>query len=115
MDIQVSGRHFNLSDAEKQKAVSLIRDRFAGLPVKIISASVVLDVQGNRCIAEVVVNAKNDLTAAAQVEDFDLNKALEAAALKAETQIRKYLSKRKHHKNGKTLVQLEEMAGNAEK
>ena len=54
-----------------------------------------------------VVNIKNDLTATAQVEDYDMYKALDAAALKAETQVRKYLEKRKNHKNGETLVQLE--------
>ncbi|MCI6287771.1 MAG: ribosome-associated translation inhibitor RaiA [Lentisphaeria bacterium] len=107
MDIKVSGRHFNISEAVKQSAINTITGRFADLPVKIISASVVLDVQGSRTIADVVVNIKNDLTATAQVEDYDMYKALDAAALKAETQVRKYLEKRKNHKNGETLVQLE--------
>ena len=107
MDIKVSARHFNITDAEKQNAVNLITAHFADLPITIISISVVLDVQGSRCIAEIVVNAKNDLTATAQVEDFDRNKALDAAVQKAETQIYKYLEKRKNHKNGETLVELE--------
>ena len=107
MDIKVSARHFNLTEAEKQNAVDLITTHFANLPITIISTSVVLDVQGSRCIAEVVVNAKNDFTATAQVEDFDKRKALDAAVQKAETQIYKYLEKRKNHKNGETLAELE--------
>ena len=79
----------------------------------IISASVVMDMQGNRFTAEVVVNAKKDFTAAAQVEDFDWKKALDAAIAKAETQVTKYLEKKQHHKNGETLAGLE--AKNAEK
>ena len=113
MDITVSARHFTITEAERQNAVDLINAHFADLSLKIISASVVFDVQGNRAIAEVVVNAKNDLTATARVEDFDRNKALDAAIQKAETQISKYLAKRKNHKNGETLAELE--AKNAEK
>ena len=113
MDIKVSARHFTISETERQHAVDLITDRFADLTLTIISASVVLDIQGNRYKADVVVNAKKDFTAAAQVEDFDWKKALDAAVSKAETQITKYLEKKKHHKNGETLTELE--TKNAEK
>ena len=113
MDIKVSARHFTISETERQNAVDLITGRFADLTLTIISASVVIDMQGNRYQAEVVVNAKNDFTAAAQVEDFDWKKALDAAVSKAETQITKYLEKKQHHKNGETLAGLE--AKNASK
>ena len=73
----------------------------------IISIFLALDL-----VADIVVNIKN-LTAKAQVEDFDLYKAIDAAVLKAATQARKYLDKRQHHKNGETLVELE--MKNAEK
>ena len=107
MDIKVSAKHFNITEAERQEAIALINARFADLPMTIISASVVFDLQGSRYTADVVVNAKNDLTATAKVEDFDRNKALDAAVQKAETQISKYLEKRKNHKNGETLAELE--------
>ena len=107
MDIKVSGRHFSITEEVRQKAITAVTAEFADLPLKIISANVVLDHQGNRSIADVCINVKNDLTAKAQVEDFDLSKALDAAVLKAGTQARKYLSKRKHHKHGETLVELE--------
>ena len=107
MDIKVSARHFTISETERQYAVDQISSRFADLTLTIISASVVMDMQGNRFTAEVVVNAKKDFTAAAQVEDFDWKKALDAAVQKAETQIRKRMEKRKNHKNGETLAGLE--------
>ena len=107
MDIKVSARHFTISETERQNAVELITGRFADLTLTIISASIVLDMQGNRYTADVVVNAKKDFTAAAQVEDFDWKKALDSAVQKAEIQITKYLEKRKHHKNGETLTELE--------
>ncbi|MBQ9338009.1 MAG: HPF/RaiA family ribosome-associated protein [Lentisphaeria bacterium] len=107
MDITVSARHFTITEAERQSAIDLINARFADLSLKIISASIVFDIQGNRAIAEVVINAKNDLTATARVEDFDRNKALDAAIQKVETQIDKYLAKRKNHKDGETLTDLE--------
>jgi len=107
MDIKISARHFTLTETEKQKAVDLVAARFADLPITIISISVVLDTQGSRSIAEIVVNAKNDVTATAKVEDFDRNKALDAAVQKAENQIARHLEKRKNHKNGETLAELE--------
>ena len=107
MDITISARHSTLTEAEKQNAVDSVAARFADLPINIISISVVLDTQGSRSIAEIVVNAKNDVTATAKVEDFDLNKALDAAVQKAENQISKHLEKRKNHKNGETLSELE--------
>ena len=113
MDIKVSARHFTLSETERQNAIDQISSRFSDLTLTIISASVVIDMQGNRYQAEVVVNAKKDFTAAAQVEDFDWKKALDAAVSKAETQITKYLEKKQHHKNGETLAGLE--AKNASK
>ena len=113
MDITVSARHFTITEAERQNAVDLINARFADLSIKIISASVVFDVQGNHAIAEVVINAKNNVTATARVEDFERSKALDAAISKAETQIVRYLEKHKNHKNGETLAGLE--AKNAEK
>ena len=108
MDIAVSGRHFNITDELKQRVTDTVTAHFAELPLKIISAHVVLDLQGSRAIADVVVNVKNNLTAKALVEDYDLYKALDAAVLKAATQARKYLDKRKNHKSGETLVSLDE-------
>ena len=84
MDIKVSARHFTISETERQYAADQISSRFADLTLTIISASVVMDMQGNRFTAEVVVNAKKDFTAAAQVEDFDWKKALDAAIAKAD-------------------------------
>ncbi|OQA80288.1 MAG: ribosome hibernation promoting factor HPF [Lentisphaerae bacterium ADurb.Bin242] len=107
MDIAVSGRHFNITEEMKQRVIDTVTAQFAELPLKIISAHVVLDLQGSRAIADVVVNVKNNLTAKALVEDYDLYKAIDAAVLKAATQARKYLDKRKHHKNGETLVSLD--------
>jgi len=107
MDIKVSARHFTITEAERQHAADQISACFADLTITIISASIVLDMQGNRFTAEVVVNAKKDFTATAQVEDFEWKKALDAAIQKADTQIRKYLEKKQHHKNGETLSGLE--------
>ncbi len=106
MEITVSGRHFNVTEQIKQKVIDALTAEFAELPLKVISATAVLDVQGNRAIAEIVVNIKN-LTAKAQVEDFDLYKAIDAAVIKTAIQARKYLDKRQHHKNGETLAELE--------
>ena len=107
MDIKVSAKHFTLSEAEKQNAVDLIAARLADLPIPVISISTVFERQGGRFTAEIVVNAKNDFTATAKVEDFELTKALDAAVQKAENQLRKHLEKRKNHKNGETLSGLE--------
>ena len=71
MEITVSGRHFDVTEQIRQKVIDALTADFADLPLKIISATAVLDVQGNRAIADIVVNIKN-LTAKAQVEDFDL-------------------------------------------
>ena len=46
MDIKVSARHFTISETERQYAVDQISSRFADLTLTIISASVVMDMQG---------------------------------------------------------------------
>lgn len=96
MEITVSGRHFNVTEQIKQKVIDALTAEFAELPLKVISATAVLDVQGNRAIAEIVVNIKN-LTAKAQVEDFDLYKAIDAACAKVDIQMTKVLDKVQDH------------------
>lgn len=108
MEITVTGRHFTLADADKQNTIDQLNAYFADLPLKIIAANVVLDKQDKRFIADAVITAKNDFTAKATVEDFELGKAVNAAIQKVDVQVTKYLEKKKHHKNGETLVQLEE-------
>ena len=109
MEITVSGRHFELSEDVRERVAGSIQAAFGDLPLKIISVQAVLDMQDNRhAKATVVANIKHH-TATAEVEDFDLYKAVDSAIAKTVTQAKKLIDKR-NTKQGERIADHESAA-----
>lgn len=110
MEINVSGRHFEITENVRQKVADSLQAEFGDLTLKIISAHAVLDMEDKKRIkVGIVVNIKGNHVAKAEVEDFDLAKALAEAVGKAGIQARKLIDKRTTSKQGERFVDKEEI------
>ncbi len=99
MDIIVSARHFDLSEALKVQAENAAHAALDDLTLKISSVRVVLDIQKNMHKADVVVAIKNYLVSASAETVGDMNKSIVDALDKAGVQARKYLEKKQDHRD----------------
>lgn len=99
MDIIVSARHFDLSEARKVQAENAAHAALDDLTLKISSVRVVLDIQKNVHKADVVVAIKNNLVSASAETVGDMNKSIVDALDKAGVQARKYLEKKQDHRD----------------
>ena len=99
MDIIVSARHFDLSEALKVQTENAAPAALDDLTLKISSVRVVLDIQKNVHKADVVVAIKNNLVSASAETVGDMNKSIVDALDKAGVQARKYLEKKQDHRD----------------
>ena len=84
MLINVTGRQFEITDAIRSRTAEAL----AGVDVpalKVTSVNAVMSREKNRFLVSLVLNCKYH-TIKAEVADFDLYRALDAAAAKLETQ-----------------------------
>ncbi len=106
MDIIVTGRHFDVGEALKDHATAKIEAAISEYR-KITSARVVLDQQGSRAKAEVIVHGKN-INYEAESETFDMYKSIDEAIAKIDKQLVKHFEKvQEHHKKGPKAAQTE--------
>ena len=99
MDIIVSARHFDLSEALKVQAENATHAALDDLSLKISSVRIVLDIQKNTHKADVVVAIKNYFVSASAETVNDMNKSIVEALEKADVQARKYLEKKQDHRD----------------
>jgi putative sigma-54 modulation protein len=99
--ITISGRHLTVTDAMKQHVEDKLKPVIESVPnLKITSARVILELEKNRCKAEIIVNMKNhDMEAVS--ETYDMYQAIDMSVEKIDTQIRKLLDKIQDHHRGK--------------
>ncbi len=108
MEITVSGRHFDVSEKVRERVANVIQAEFGDLSLKIVSAQAVLDMQDSkRAKVSLVLNIKHH-TVTAEVEDFDLFKAVDSAIAKASVQTKKLIDKRNTGKQGERFTDVEE-------
>ncbi len=105
MDIKITARHFELTDALRdyaQKEVFTLKRYFDHL----ISGHIILSVEKHRQIAELVIHVwGTDLASKAESEDMYL--AIDEVVEKMERQIKRYKDKLRNHKpNSKVEEQL---------
>lgn len=103
MDIIVSARHFDLSEALKVAAEDAVHASLDDITLKISSVRVVLDIQKNVHRADVVVNVKNNQVSASAETIGDMNKSIVEALEKAGVQARKYLEKKQDHRDRENI------------
>ncbi len=96
MEIDISGRHFHVTDALKDMATEKIKklDKYS---LKIETVHVVLEVQKFLHIAEIVLRGKN-LHVTAKAESTDMYAAFDKSFGNIQLQMSKLHEKRKDHK-----------------
>lgn len=96
MQLTVTGRHFTVDDALRSSVENKLMAVLEQKRLKISSATVVLDVERNRCRADISVQYKHH-EANASVEGFDMYKVIDEAMVKIDTQMAKFLDKVQDH------------------
>ena len=100
MEIIVTGRHFELSEALKNYAIDKISAVMSEYR-KITSVRLVLDQQKSLAKAEIIVHGKN-MNYEAESESYDnMYKAIDEAVLRADRQVVKHFEKVQDHHKGK--------------
>lgn len=88
MQVSVTGRHVEITDAIRDHAMSEVERRLREFP-RLVSTHMILDVQKYRQIAEIVVHGPNHMVVEAKHESNDLYASMDKAIEKAERQLRK--------------------------
>ncbi len=96
MNITLTGRQFDVTPAIREYAESRIKAVLDDKTLNITSVSMVMDREKNQFTAELVVNCKNHV-AEAKTIDFELYKAIDAAAAKVDVQLTKLKEKLHDH------------------
>ena len=100
MEITVTGRHMEVSEALREHATRKIQDIIEDIH-KITSAKVVLELQKGRSKAEIIIHGKH-LDVEADFESYDMYQSIDSAVEKAGRQIAKFIDKvQDHHKFSK--------------
>jgi putative sigma-54 modulation protein len=97
MQITISGRHVTVTDAMKAHIEGKLNGVLDVPQLKITSVKVVLDVEKDRCKAEVIVNMKNH-TFEADDESRDMYQSIDAAIAKIDHQITHLIDKLQDHR-----------------
>ncbi|MFQ5508579.1 MAG: ribosome hibernation-promoting factor, HPF/YfiA family [Leptospirillia bacterium] len=101
MDVEISGRHLEITPALRDH-VNSRASRIEKYVSREFGTRVVLEVDKLRHIAEIVVNVKGSKLAATS-EAESMYAAIDGAMDKLEQQLRRYKEKNVHHKGGESL------------
>lgn len=106
MQISITGRHMELTDALRDHAESRLERMNSEFP-RLQSAQMVLDVEKHRQMAELVVHAPNHVVVDAAEETSDMYASIDGAVDKATKQLRKIRDKMVDHKSQESLGEIE--------
>ncbi len=114
MQISVTGRHVEITDAIRDYTYDRIADALQDFH-RIESVHVILNLEKYRHEAEIVIQAKNHIRVDAKAESDDMYISIDTAVEKAERQMRKLKDKRQDHKHTTpiALVDLAQSVNNA--
>lgn len=100
MNITISGRHLNITEAMKEYARKKVAklERFFD---RIMKIQVILDVEGERQTAEMIVSAARGSTLIAEVATTDMYAAIDLAIDKIERQLTRHKEKLYDKRNRK--------------
>jgi len=106
MQISVTGRHMEVTEAIRDYAHDRITSALAAYP-RMVSAHLILGVEKHRHQAEVVVQGPHHLRVESAAESSDMYASIAGAVDKAAKQIERQLDKWQDHKVREPLSQLE--------
>ena len=107
MEIIVSARHFDLSEALKVASENAVQGALNDLNFPVTSVRVTLDVVKNTHSCVITAAMKNVNIEASCSNIGDMNKAITDAAEKLRVQARKHLEKLKDHRDRETICDVE--------
>lgn len=111
LPITVTGRHVSVTDAMREYAQKKVEGLHLDYP-RIIEAKVLLDVEGYRHIAEIVLHCANHITIEADTETSDMYASIDETISKIARRMRKYKTRMlKSHrpKRGQTKMLAEKV------
>lgn len=108
MEIIVSARHFDLSEALKVASETAVHGALDDLNIPVTSVRVTLDIVKNTHSCTISAAMKNYSADASSSNIGDMNKAIADAAEKLRVQGRKYLEKLKDHRDRETISEVAE-------
>lgn len=106
MQINVTGRHMEITDAIRNYVHDKLQHALAEFP-RTESVHVILDIEKYRQIAEIVVQAPNHVRVEAREESADLYASIDAVVDKVNKQLRRTRDKIIDHKSREPLSQVE--------
>ncbi len=106
MQISVTGRHLDITDAIRNHALDKIQHDFAPF-TRIEHVRVILDIEKHRRRAEVIVQGKNHLHAEALEESDEMYASIDRAVEKVAKQLRRARDKKQNHKSREKLADVE--------
>jgi len=106
MQISVTGRHVDITDAIRDYAEDKVQHDLGGFP-RVEHVHVILNIEKHRHLAEVVIQARNHIRVEADHESDDMYSSIDACVEKAGRQLRRLRDKVQNHKAREGLGQLE--------
>lgn len=113
MQISITGRHMELTDALREHTENRLEKLNSEFP-RLLDAQVILDWEKHRQLAEIIVHAPNHVTVEAKEETSDMYASIDSAVDKATKQLRKIRDKMVDHKSeslGEIEAELEARQG----
>ena len=106
MQISVTGRHMEVTEAIRDFAHERVEHELADFP-RILNAHVILSVEKHRQIAEVVAQGPHHMRVEAKEESNDMYASITAAVEKTARQIERQVEKWQNHKGKESLSHAE--------
>ena len=106
MQVSVTGRHMEVTEAIRDYAHDRIEHAFAAYP-RIVGAHLILAIEKHRHIAEVVVQGPHHLRVESKEESLDMYASIAGAVDKTAKQIERQVDKWQDHKAREPLSHLE--------
>ena len=106
MNINVTCRHMDLTDALRDHAEGAVMESLSNFP-RIEFVHVILDVQRHIHFAEVIIQGKDKIRVEGKAESDDMYNSIDRAVEKAERQLRKSRDKAQDHKHTEGLGEIE--------
>ncbi len=113
MQISVTGRHMDITDAIRTYAQDKVEGELAEFP-RVVNVHVILDIEKYRHLAEIVIQAANHIQVDARAESDDMYVSIDGAIDKASKQLRRLRDKVQSHKTREKLADIEIEAGENE-
>lgn len=107
MQISVTGRHVEITDAIRDHTHGKIEHALAEFP-RVESVHVILSVEKYRHLAEIVIQAASHVRVDAREESSDMYASIDGAVDKAAKQLRRVWDRRHDHKSRERLAEVEQ-------